>query len=97
MSTDGPDLEAFLEPLEGSLIVREPPFGRPRAVYQLAPAWATAIACYSCQYVGLILSLPARAFTWTCPRCRAGVALDPPAAVLFAPRPADGSRASRLS
>lgn len=91
------DLERFLEPLEGQLIVREPPFGRPRAVYQLAPTWATAIACYGCQYVALVMSLPARSMAWKCPRCGNGVALDPPASVLLAPRPADGSRAARLS
>lgn len=58
------------------------------ALYQLEPAWATAVICYRCLYVGLMPTIPARPLNWTCSSCGLVVPLDPPGEVLEAIRPA---------
>jgi hypothetical protein len=58
------------------------------AIYQVAPTWATAIACTRCLYVAIMPTLPAKPIVhWECSRCGAIWTLLPPLEVRAALRP----------
>lgn len=65
------------------------------AVYQLEPLWRSVVLCLACQFIDLMLTIPARSLVWRCPRCNTPAWLVPPPDVLNAQPPADATRLRR--
>lgn len=55
------------------------------AIYQVEPAWLTAIVCIRCLYISIIPTLPkSLRFAYECARCGQRIQLEPPSEVLAA-------------